>query len=66
MRYVHSVAAPVSALPLSESDKGQLQQWVTAFGTPQQVVLRGRILLAAAGRDPTTPSPRNCRPIARP
>ena len=40
--------APVSALPLSESDKGQLQQWVAAFGTPQQVALRCRILLAAA------------------
>src|SRR5579864_2970987 len=41
--------APVSALSLSESDKGQLQQWEAAFGTPQQVALRCRILLAAAG-----------------
>ena len=40
--------APVSALPLNEGDKGQLQQWADAFGTPQQVVLRCRILLAAA------------------
>jgi transposase len=40
--------APVSALPLSESDREQLQHWVSAFGTPQQVVLRCRILLAAA------------------
>jgi len=41
--------APVPALSLRESDKGQLQQWVTAFGTPQQVAMRCRILLAAAG-----------------
>jgi len=26
----------------------QIQQWLAAFGTPQQVVLRGRIVLAAA------------------
>src|ERR1039458_2451478 len=49
VRYVFCVPAPVSALSLSESDKGQLQQWVAAFGTPQQVALRCRILLAAAG-----------------
>jgi transposase len=49
VRYVYCVPAPVSALSLSESDKGQLQQWVAAFGTPQQVALRCRILLAAAG-----------------
>jgi transposase len=40
--------APVPALPLNESDQAQLQQWVTAFGTPQQVALRCRIVLAAA------------------
>ncbi|HTV83330.1 MAG TPA: IS630 family transposase [Acidobacteriaceae bacterium] len=40
--------APVSPLTLSDSDKQQLQQWVSAFGTPQQVVLRCRIVLAAA------------------
>jgi transposase len=39
---------PVSALSLSDSDKQQLQEWVSAFGTPQQVVLRCRIALAAA------------------
>ena len=39
---------PVSALSLSDSDQQQLQEWVSAFGTPQQVVLRCRIVLAAA------------------
>jgi transposase/transcriptional regulator with XRE-family HTH domain len=36
------------ALSLSDSDQQQLQQWASAFGTPQQVVLRCRIVLAAA------------------
>ena len=40
--------APVSALSLCDSDKQQIQQWASAFGTPQQVVLRCRIVLAAA------------------
>jgi transposase len=39
---------PGSALSLSDSDQQQLQQWASAFGTPQQVVLRCRITLAAA------------------
>lgn len=39
---------PVSALSLSDSDTQQLQEWASAFGTPQQVVLRCRIALAAA------------------
>jgi len=39
-------AAP--RLPLTESDESQLRQWLSAFGTPQQVVLRSRIVLAAA------------------
>jgi transposase len=33
---------------LSASDQVQIQQWVAAHGTPQQVVLRSRIVLAAA------------------
>jgi len=41
--------APVAPLPLSDSDKQQLQQWASAYGTPQQVALRCRIVLAAAG-----------------
>lgn len=36
------------ALSLSERDQQQLQQWASAFGTPQQVALRCRIVLAAA------------------
>lgn len=36
------------ALQLRESDQQQLRQWVSAFGTPQQVALRSRIILAAA------------------
>ena len=33
---------------LSISDRQQIQQWVAAHGTPQQVALRCRIVLAAA------------------
>ena len=36
------------ALQLNAADEQQLRQWVSAFGTPQQVVLRSRIVLAAA------------------
>jgi transposase/transcriptional regulator with XRE-family HTH domain len=39
---------PVSAVLLSESDKQQLREWASAHGTPQQVALRCRIVLAAA------------------
>jgi len=39
---------PAPALALQEADEQQLQQWVSAFGTPQQVALRSRIVLAAA------------------
>jgi len=35
-------------LRLSPSDRAQIQQWLAAHGTPQQVALRGRIVLAAA------------------
>lgn len=34
---------------LSTSEQQQLQQWVAAQGTPQQVALRCRIVLAVAG-----------------
>ncbi len=46
---------PVSSLTLSDSDKQQLLEWISAFGTPQQVVLRCRIVWAAASgqSDPT-------------
>jgi transposase len=35
-------------LQLKKADAEQLRQWVSAFGTPQQVALRSRIVLAAA------------------
>src|SRR2546425_10603588 len=34
---------------LSEVEREKLQQWTAAHGTPQQVALRCRIVLAAAG-----------------
>ena len=37
-----------SVIVLSETDRNQLDQWVRAQFTPQQVVLRSRILLLAA------------------
>ena len=37
-----------SVVVLSEADRNQLGQWVRAQFTPQQVVLRSRILLMAA------------------
>ncbi|MDA1094842.1 MAG: helix-turn-helix domain-containing protein, partial [Acidobacteria bacterium] len=36
------------ALSLSDQDREQIRRWVSAQGTPQQVVLRSRIVLAAA------------------
>ena len=35
-------------LRLSSGDREQIERWVNAYGTPQQVALRGRIVLAAA------------------
>jgi transposase len=40
------------ALKLSPSDQEQLRQWLTAHGTPQQVALRSRIILATAEGQP--------------
>jgi len=37
-----------SAVVLSETDRNQLESWVRAQFTPQQVALRSRILLLAA------------------
>jgi transposase len=37
---------------LSEEQRKQLDQWLAAMGTPQQVALRCRIVLAAAERQP--------------
>jgi len=39
-------------LPLTEADQRQLREWLAAFGTPQQVALRSRIVLAAAEGQP--------------
>ena len=38
----------VTVIQLKESDQKQLHQWVIAYGTPQQVALRSRIILAAS------------------
>jgi len=36
------------AIQIKEADQQQLHRWVAAFGTPQQVAMRSRIILAAA------------------
>ena len=40
--------APLSALSLSDHDRERIGHWLSAQGTPQQVALRSRIVLAAA------------------
>ncbi|HXP87575.1 MAG TPA: IS630 family transposase [Bryobacteraceae bacterium] len=40
---------PTPVLVVSEDQREQIQQWLTALGTPQQVALRGRIVLASGG-----------------
>ena len=42
------MARTSSTLRLSDAEEQQLEQWVAAHGTPQQVALRCRIVLAAA------------------
>ena len=37
-----------SLIALNEADRLKIQQWIAAHGTPQQVVLRARIILAAS------------------
>lgn len=39
----------IPAVTLSDDQQKQAEQWLGAFGTPQQVVLRLRIVLAVAG-----------------
>ena len=46
--YAAVVPQPTPALHLQDADEQQLRQWLAAFGTPQQVALRIRIVLAAA------------------
>ena len=41
-----------SSCELSPAERDQLQQWLTAYGTPQQVALRCRIVLFAAEGQP--------------
>ena len=41
-----SRAAPKAEL--TSSDRAQIEQWLMAHGTPQQVALRSRIVLASA------------------
>ncbi len=48
MLYLDRMPGPLRALSLSDSDRQQVQQWASAFGTPQQVALRCRIVLTAA------------------
>jgi transposase len=48
------VPASVAPPGLTEADHRQIQQWLSAFGTPQQVILRSRIVLAAAAGHPDT------------
>jgi len=38
---------PTAVLEVSEDQRDQIEQWLGALGTPQQVALRGRIVLAA-------------------
>ena len=38
---------PTPVLVVSEDQQKQIEQWLAALGTPQQVALRGRIVLAA-------------------
>ena len=39
---------PSPKVSLSSDERGQIQQWLSAHGTPQQVALRSRIVLAGA------------------
>src|SRR5260370_33172105 len=39
---------PLPALSLRDHDREQIGRWLSAQGTPQQVALRSRIVLAAA------------------
>ena len=46
------MARSVPALVVSESERAQIERWLAAMGTPQQVALRCRIVLAAAASMP--------------
>jgi transposase len=42
------VPRSVAPLTLKDAEQAELQRWLSAFGTPQQVALRGRIVLGSA------------------
>jgi len=48
LQYFGFVPRDANRFELKEPDKRHLREWVTAYGTPQQVALRCRIVLAAA------------------
>ena len=54
------------ALTLDPSDQEQLERWLTAHGTPQQVVLRSRIILASALGQPESAIAEQLRVVPRP
>jgi len=55
LRLTLLIPGKLPALSLSPDQEQQIRQWLTAHGTPQQVALRGRIILAAAqGRPEAT------------
>jgi hypothetical protein len=41
------MSRPTPVLTVSEEQQKQIEQWLAALGTPQQVALRSRIVLAA-------------------
>jgi transposase len=43
---------PTRVLAVSEDQQKQIEQWLAASGTPQQVALRGRIVIAAGDGKP--------------
>jgi len=43
---------PTRLLAVSEDQQKQIEQWLAALGTPQQVALRGRIVIAAGDGKP--------------
>jgi hypothetical protein len=43
-----NVPRSIATLALSEDQRKQIEQWLAALGTPVQVALRCRIILAAA------------------
>ena len=45
---VRGMPAAVPAISLSATDRDQIDRWLDAQDTPQQVALRSRIVLAAA------------------